>query len=616
MSQNHFRVATIFFMVTFCAVLVMGITEAAPPSSQTVQVPRTNTPPPNLKPQTDGQITTVALVPNDVWRTGATVKIQWTWPGYVNFLADVMIGKGTGAAFQTEKTIIAGWSNSSIGWEVPFAFSPGTYTIRVQSSKNPQNFADATVRIENSTLSIVSPQPGQTWATGSTNKIVWSFQGKPGPLKIELVLPTGNAQTLSGNWPWGELGAGQFTWQLPTTLTTDPGYRIRLTSTTNSGISATSQIFGIENRRLIIDKPANTKPGNTEFTAGESLEFAYFSDYLPTDFKAELVNSAGGNVATELYKAIRLKTGRWSCGTAPSGGACLSWGKLPVAATTESYKIRMTHLGLGTIYESSSFTVKPQAVSTNTTPASTGASSSGSSTGSSSGSTSGSVSGTVVVSNKANCNATQQLSADTPFNYNNSQSAIFNKSSVVKFDTTNCHVLSGQLAGDQSLEYANGKKVRLHAMSGVSFVGGYVATGQLMGEQSLEYSAGKTVRLYHMSGVTFANRLVTQGQLLGDQNLEYGPGKSVSFRSNSLISFEGGYVTKGQLAYDSVLRYSSSESAISFDSIGITEFRSGGYVRAGYLGHETTLKTAGGKTVTLPALAQVTFDDNGRLKGY
>lgn len=142
-------------------------------------------------------------------------------------------------------TIVSGWTNTWVGWNVPINFSPGAYTLRVQSSKNQNNFSETSVRIENSTVSITSPKAGQTWTAGTTNQVVWTYQGNPGPLKIELIPVSGGSALLIGNnIPWGNLGAGSFNWLIPATITAG-SYQIKVTSAGNNLITA-SQMFSVQ----------------------------------------------------------------------------------------------------------------------------------------------------------------------------------------------------------------------------------------------------------------------------------------------------------------------------------------------------------------------------------
>jgi hypothetical protein len=211
--------------------------EAVPKPSQIMNKPDL---PPGI-PQGDGKITSVTTLPAGLWYTGAAVKIQWQWPGFVGFLADVTLWSGS----QQVGTIVSGWNNTWVSWKVPINFSPGTYTIRVQSSKNQTNFSDTTVRIENSTLSIMSPKAGQTWTADTTNQVVWTYQGNPGPLKIELIpVSGGSTLPIANNIPCGNLGAGSFNWLIPATINSG-SYQIKVTSAGNNLITA-GQTFSVQ----------------------------------------------------------------------------------------------------------------------------------------------------------------------------------------------------------------------------------------------------------------------------------------------------------------------------------------------------------------------------------
>lgn len=286
-----------------------------------------------LIPKSDGQITNVTTVPGDVWRTGTTVRVQWAWPGYVNFLADVMLGKGSGAAFQSEKTIISGWTNSSVAWEVPDAFPPGIYTVRVQSSKNNKNFADATVRIENSTVSLVSPRAGQTVITGTNNEIVWSFQGKPGPLKLELIPASGgNVQLIASGIPWGESGAGKYAWTVPGILASG-NYQLRLTGTANSAVTNTGPAFAVVTPSVSLVSP--TAGSTVQQTAAIPIKWSFLGDIGPS-VKLKVWQSGGSAGVGAAAPPFEITTPTGSAGQGGFDG----W-KPVSSSTSQQYLIRV-----------------------------------------------------------------------------------------------------------------------------------------------------------------------------------------------------------------------------------------------------------------------------------
>ena len=222
---------------------------AAPPSSSLTSAvppaPKVQPAVPGIGPggpKNDGQIVNVTTTPaSGLWHTGTPVQVQWQWPGYQNFPADVTLQRGTQVT-----AIVSGWSGLSVGWNVPYNLTPGSYRVRVQSSSNPGNFSEATVQVELCTVAVTSPAPADAFGTSSAIPIGWTFTGgNPGPLKLEL-LPAagGTGQLIADNVPWGNSGVGQYSWKVPGNV--NPGhYTIRITSMGNSVITATGQPFSL-----------------------------------------------------------------------------------------------------------------------------------------------------------------------------------------------------------------------------------------------------------------------------------------------------------------------------------------------------------------------------------
>jgi hypothetical protein len=213
-----------------------------------------------LAPKDDGKITSVTGVPGNVWRTGTTVRIQWAWPGHESSPADVILGAGSGSSFQPNVTIASRDANGEAGWEVPYTLRVGTYTVRVQSSQNSKNYAESTVRIDYSTLKIVSPQAGEELLPGASVKVVWSFQGKPGLLKLEVIGMSGLSQVIANKLPWGSSAAGDYTWTVPQDIVGNVPCKLRLTSTMSPSIMTTSETFMITGPSITITRPG---PGDT-----------------------------------------------------------------------------------------------------------------------------------------------------------------------------------------------------------------------------------------------------------------------------------------------------------------------------------------------------------------
>jgi hypothetical protein len=76
---------------------------------------------------------------------------------------------------------------------------------------------------------------------GSTQTISWTYTGNPGAyVKIELLKGGVVNRTIAGLVSKGTGGAGSKTWAIPSTQAPGNDYTIRITSTSNSGFTDTS----------------------------------------------------------------------------------------------------------------------------------------------------------------------------------------------------------------------------------------------------------------------------------------------------------------------------------------------------------------------------------------
>ena len=90
-------------------------------------------------------------------------------------------------------------------------------------------------------LTLVSPNGGESWSIGSTHTIQWSYTGTPGTtLTIKLLHNDNLYSTLSASTPLGTSGTGSFNWTPAMTLPSDTTYSIRITSNQNSSYTDTS----------------------------------------------------------------------------------------------------------------------------------------------------------------------------------------------------------------------------------------------------------------------------------------------------------------------------------------------------------------------------------------
>ena len=116
------------------------------------------------------------------------------------------------------------------------------YRIRITSTSTPtitdtsnSNFAITSGTI--TSVTVTSPNGGESWVRGSNHAITWTSTGNVGSyVKMEVLKAGVVVQTLSTSTP----NDGSYSWTISPGLATGTDYRIRITSTSTPTITDTS----------------------------------------------------------------------------------------------------------------------------------------------------------------------------------------------------------------------------------------------------------------------------------------------------------------------------------------------------------------------------------------
>ena len=94
------------------------------------------------------------------------------------------------------------------------------------------------------TLSVMSPNGGETWQRGTSHKVTWSYTGSPGStVKITLLKAGAEVGTIITSTSIGSSGTGSYTWPISSTGFTGSDFKVKVQSISQPGITDTSNNY-------------------------------------------------------------------------------------------------------------------------------------------------------------------------------------------------------------------------------------------------------------------------------------------------------------------------------------------------------------------------------------
>jgi len=120
-----------------------------------------------------------------------------------------------------------------------------TFTNTTNGNGNTTRAVSLTITGPSSgSITVTSPNGGENWAAGKTQTINWTYMGNPGSyVKIELLKGGKLSLTIYNSRSIGTAGSGSYSWPIRSTLAGGSDYQVRVTSTTNSAYTDTSDGF-------------------------------------------------------------------------------------------------------------------------------------------------------------------------------------------------------------------------------------------------------------------------------------------------------------------------------------------------------------------------------------
>jgi len=244
-------------------------------------------------------------------------------------------------------------NNGSYSWSIGMGLaSAADYKIRITCLEDERVYdmsaANFTLGAQPS-ITVEDPNGGEDWDTGTTQSITWSSANVSGNVKIELYKGGSLDSTLTSDTANND----SYSWAISSGLTAGADYKIRVTSLVDTSV------YDDSNANFTLSEPSTitvTDPdGGEDWDTGTTQSITWTSANVT------------GNVKIQLYKGGSLDSTLTS-DTANSD--TYSWAISSGLAAGIDYKIRITSLADGTVYDESdaNFTLSLPASITVTDP--------------------------------------------------------------------------------------------------------------------------------------------------------------------------------------------------------------------------------------------------------
>jgi len=185
----------------------------------------------------------------ETWQRGTTHTVTWSYTGDPGKKMKIVLLKGDIEVGTIESSVPRGSGGiGSYTWSIPSSGTIGSdYKVRIQSMSQPSIKDESNIyftissRTPTPSITVMSPNGGESWKRGTTHTIAWDYAGKPGSsVKIELLTGDTLYKVLTPSTKIGKANHGSYSWKISATTALGTNYKIQVTSTSNSVYSDTS----------------------------------------------------------------------------------------------------------------------------------------------------------------------------------------------------------------------------------------------------------------------------------------------------------------------------------------------------------------------------------------
>ena len=300
----------------------------------------------------------------EMWKRGNPYPIRWSYRGSPGSLVNIVLFQGNTQVYTIASSVSIGNDGSgSFNWNIP-ADKPlsNEYKVRVQSISQPdiKDLSDNQFSIVADTppttsITVTSPDGGETWKRGTAHTITWSYTGNPGStVKIVLLKEGVEAGTIASSVPVGSGGKGSYTWPISSSGYTGNYFKVSIQSISQPAIKDVSDNY------FIITPTGTTTPSITVTSPNGGESWKRGTTHTIT---WSYTGSPGSTVKIMLYKAgTYVGTITPSTPIGSGGKGSYTWPVSSTGSTGNDFKVGIQSISQPAVTDTSNtvFTLLPR----------------------------------------------------------------------------------------------------------------------------------------------------------------------------------------------------------------------------------------------------------------
>lgn len=243
------------------------------------------------------------------WQVGSVHDITWTSE---NFSGNVKIEYSTDGGSYWIQVVASTEDDGTYSWTVPNTpTTQGRVKISDAATGTPSDMSDNNFTISVvPTISVTSPNGGESWCVGSNHNITWTSTGTIANVKLEYSTDSGsNWITIVASTP----NDGTHSWMIPNTPSANSLVRVS-EATTGTPSDVSNAVFTIAPQVITVTAPN----GGEVWQAGTSHNITWTSSCFTGNVELEYSTDGGSSWITIIASTANDGSHTWSVPNTPS----------------------------------------------------------------------------------------------------------------------------------------------------------------------------------------------------------------------------------------------------------------------------------------------------------